>query len=92
LRLTHEAIETVEGFTAYYGLAPGEYSETTVDLPLQAPDENGVYTYWINVPHDSYVTVYVAVTAYDDTRESIKSVERDRLAIRTPGAPYVVFP
>jgi len=67
----------VVGFRAHVGTQSRSYT-THIELGLPAPDEAGVYA--ANAEVGDAVTVFVALTAFDDTLESSYSNEQRRCA------------
>jgi len=90
LRWTHEAPSEVAGFKVHWGTSPSRVSpySTTIDVGKPTPEAHEVYgyvfSYDLEVPDAA--TVYVAVTAYQDGRESPYSNERERLPEDTSSA------
>jgi hypothetical protein len=96
LRWTHNDPANVAQFVIYYGTSSANYT-TAIDVPPLQPDAEGIFSFDIGVPDDA--TIYVAVTARDDTNEESRfSNERVRSpessepdpAIGKPGTPYVI--
>lgn len=84
LEWTHPDPQGVDGYKVYAGQSPGVYAPP-IDVGPRTPDANGVMSYDLQVADTA--TVYVAVSAYAGTDESVLSNERVRMAQAPPPPP-----
>ena len=75
-RWTHTG--SVTGFRRYWGPASGSYS-SSMNVGVPSKDSTGAYSYDLVVPDAD--TIYVTVTAWSDTLESLRSNEISRAGI-----------